>query len=302
MLAAARARLSSQEEGQPGQPDTLTAHFEYPRPTSAGPAIVAVEDVKLSARLATLHLTLWQGGLLAHAPWVDRSVSRRTLLAYTTHTNLRISTGITLQTGYEVSPAATLPSPLPTFEALEAGDTDDCWEESKRLTLSSGLWRFYIPRRGPLSPGVLDMWIHAASGERMTQDALPYVVDSAPSNLHTFLVAPEEVHKLLEVPRDRVGAAEGEKKKTTDDENQRAGLRFPTVLMNLEVKAALPEEGVEWLAVRVTSKQIKDGRFDLDVLVRGRNGELVALSQHMALILRVEKNTGKDGRLTTAVL
>lgn len=40
---------------------------------------------------------------------------------------------------------------------------------------------------------------------------------------------------------------------------------FPTVVMNLEAKAALPEDGVEWLAVQVTSKQIKDGRSDLDV-------------------------------------
>lgn len=69
---------------------------------------------------------------------------------------------------------------------------------------------------------------------------------------------------------------------------------FPTVVMNLEVKAALPEEGVEWLAMRVTSKQIKDGRFDLDVSVRDVDGELVALSHHVAMILSIERNTRKS--------
>ncbi|KAL9619768.1 MAG: hypothetical protein Q9160_005604 [Pyrenula sp. 1 TL-2023] len=300
MLAAARAHLSSH-----GQPDTLTAHFEYPRQTTAGAAIVAVEDIKLSSRLSTLHLTLWQGSFLADAPWIDRSVSRRTVLAYTTHTNLRTSTGITLPTGYEATRATALPSPLPAFEALETRGLDDCWEESKLLT-SSGLWRslrnwrFYIPRKGPLTPGVMDMWVHTASGEHIPQSALPYVVDSFPYNLHTFLVAPE-ARTFLEASQGGAGVA-GEKKKTTGEADQRPGLWFPTVLMNLEVKKALPEEGVEWLAVRVTSKQIKDGRFDLDVLVRDVGGELVALSHHVAMILSIERNTGNKRDAPKAIL
>lgn len=68
---------------------------------------------------------------------------------------------------------------------------------------------------------------------------------------------------------------------------------FPTVVMNLEVKMALPEAGVEWLAVRVTSKQIKDGKFDLDISVRDVDGELLALSHHVAMILSIERNTRK---------
>lgn len=64
--------------------------------------------------------------------------------------------------------------------------------------------------------------------------------------------------------------------------------------MNMEVKSALPEEGVEWLAVRITSKQIKDGRFDLEVSVRDVDGELIALSNHVAMILSIERNTRKS--------
>jgi hypothetical protein len=64
--------------------------------------------------------------------------------------------------------------------------------------------------------------------------------------------------------------------------------------MNLEVKKKLPEEGSEWLAMRVTSKQIRDGRFDLDVLIRDGEGELVALSHHVAMILSMGRNTKKQ--------
>lgn len=69
---------------------------------------------------------------------------------------------------------------------------------------------------------------------------------------------------------------------------------FPTIVMNLEVKKALPEEGVEWLAVRATSKQIKDGRFDFDVTIRDVDGDLVALSHHSSMILSMERNQAKS--------
>lgn len=179
MLAAASEHLSSRD-----QPDTLTAHFEYPSRTSPGPAIVKIEDVKIrSGQLSTLHLTLWQGGLTEEAPWTT-AASRRIILAYTTHTNLRTFTGITLPTGFEGTPAAENP-PLPDFGALKKGQ-DGAWEESKlpkparAAARSLQNWNFYVPRQGPLVPGVLDMWTRLSSGERITQSALPYVVDSFP--------------------------------------------------------------------------------------------------------------------------
>ncbi|RYP49936.1 hypothetical protein DL768_004472 [Monosporascus sp. mg162] len=135
MLAAASAHLSPR-----GQPDTLTAHFEFPGRTAVGPAIVVVEDVKLTGQLSTLHLTLWQDGLLSQAPWVTPSVSRRAVLAYTTHTNLRTFAGITLPTGYEAIAAAALP-PVPDFEALKTKNGDDNWEEPEAPKSSESVMR-----------------------------------------------------------------------------------------------------------------------------------------------------------------
>lgn len=163
------------------------------------------------------------------------------------------------------------------------------------LEHSLGNWNFYLPREGPLAPAVLDMWIRFASGEPITQAALPYVVDSFPYNLHTFLAAPELRKLLIEPPPKPTEDAEGARaaKEIREQDKQRATIWLPTVVMNLEAKRPLPDEGVEWLAVRVTSKQIKDGRFDLDVLVGDVDGTIVALSHHVAMILSIERNTGK---------
>jgi hypothetical protein len=105
MLAAARAYLTPR-----GQPDTLTAHFEYPNRTSAGPAIVVVDPVKLGRQLSTLQLTLWQGGLLSQAPWTTPAVSRRVVVAYATHTDLRSFEGLSLPTGFAKTAATELPA------------------------------------------------------------------------------------------------------------------------------------------------------------------------------------------------
>ena len=60
--------------------------------------------------------------------------------------------------------------------------------------------------------------------------------------------------------------------------------------MNLEVKKTLPPEGVEWLFVRVRPKQIKNGRMDLEVVILDEQGDIVALSQHVCLILDAARN------------
>ncbi|KAI2618394.1 thioesterase family protein [Hypoxylon sp. NC1633] len=288
MLAATRAHVASRN-----QPDTLTAHFEFPGRTAAGPAIITIDDVKLSRQLSTVHITLWGGGLVIHAPWTTPSVSRRVVLAYATNINFGTFSGISMPTGFESTPAAALP-PLPDFATLKAKDKDGAGEEVKmpraaaQVQRSLQNWKFYESREGALTPGVLDMWIRTAGGERIGQGALAYVVDSFPFNLHTFIAAQEE-------PAD---ARKGEQREKSQE---RATMWFPTVVMNLEVKTVLPEEGVEWLAVRITSKQVKDGKFDLEVVVRDTEGEMVALSHHVAMTVSLERNTGEKGSSKSAL-
>jgi len=71
---------------------------------------------------------------------------------------------------------------------------------------------------------------------------------------------------------------------------------YPTVVLNLDIKKALPEEGVEWLFSRSRSKVIKNGRFDIEVVILDQFGELVALSHHVTLILGVDRNMAERSR------
>lgn len=261
-----------------------------------GPAIITAEDIKLGAQLSTIHLTLWQGGLLPEAPWITRGVSRRTVLGYATLANLRAMSGITLETGWQVSPAAALPSPVPDFDALNASKGGDrFWEEQVtppgKMLRSLHNWRFFLPRGGTIEPGVVDMWVCRSNREPVTQAGLAYLVDSFPYNVHMWLMSPG-LRALLQTPRE----GGGERVKNAHKKNdERAGLWFPTVVMNLEVKTAMPEEGLDWFAVRVQSKLIKDGKFDTDVMVRDKNGEVLALSQSVSMIVSMERNTARKG-------
>jgi hypothetical protein len=73
----------------------------------------------------------------------------------------------------------------------------------------------------------------------------------------------------------------------------RAKFWYPTLLLNLDIKKSLPEEGVEWLFVRVDTKQIKNGRMDIDVVILDEAGEIVALSQHVSLAVGSERNVAE---------
>jgi acyl-CoA thioesterase FadM len=78
--------------------------------------------------------------------------------------------------------------------------------------------------------------------------------------------------------------------KTKGGSTKPARFWYPTVLLNIDFKKPLPEEGVEWLFVRVDTKQIKNGRMDLEVVILDEGGDIVALSQHVALAVGSERN------------
>lgn len=155
-------------------------------------------------------------------------------------------------------------------------------------------WKFFLPRADVdlPTPGSVDIWVCRADGRRIPREALPYVADAFPFEIHQYFAAPE-LRKMLLAPRQQGDKLPKEAEEVQVKSETRVGLWFPTVTMNMEVKKELPAEGVEWLAVRVMARQIKDGRFDIDVLIRDVEGEVVALSQQTALILSMERNTAK---------
>jgi hypothetical protein len=65
---------------------------------------------------------------------------------------------------------------------------------------------------------------------------------------------------------------------------------YPTLLLNMDIKKLLPEEGVEWLFLRAITKQVKNGRMDIDITIADEHGEIVALSHHIAFAVDVSRN------------
>jgi len=62
------------------------------------------------------------------------------------------------------------------------------------------------------------------------------------------------------------------------------------VLLNLDFKKVIPDEGLEWLFVRVAAKQIRNGRMDLEIVILDAEGDIIALSHHVALALSSDRN------------
>lgn len=60
--------------------------------------------------------------------------------------------------------------------------------------------------------------------------------------------------------------------------------------MNVDIKKALPAEGVEWLHLQAQVRKVENGRFDVDIVVLDREGDIVALSTQVALMLPAARN------------
>lgn len=253
--------LSSQK-----QPHTIALHLDFLRRTESGPAKFTVKDTKLGRQTSIIHISLSQG-------------NREEVVGYLTNSNLITEAGVTFKTNYVLNPP-----PPPVDLSLMVSHQDDNWApvpempfaSFRRATLKTD---FYFPRQGQRTRSSADEWIRLANGEKWTNSSLGYVCDMWPMPVEAFL------HD--QNPYD-VSTIEGGK-----DKLKPTKLWYPTLLLNLDVKKALPDEGVEWLFVRVEAKQIMNGRMDLEIVIMDEGGELVALSHHVAFAIGAERNTAK---------
>lgn len=265
LLEAAHTHLLSRR-----QPDTLTAHFEFLNRTEAGPAVIVVQDVKVGRQLSVLHLTLYQRGLLPKAPWITPGKSRKELVAYVTNGDIASEQGVSAPTSF----FPLLPAVQPVDLTALARGEDKHWY---RMPIPEGPFgriralknmEYYAPRAGQPERSRADLWVRLVGGGRFANASLGYVADAWPYIVEQYRPPFPETAPF------RFDQA----------------FWYPTVVLNLEAKKQLPAEGVEWLALRVTSKQIKNGRLDVEVAIMDASGELVALSQHVNMVLDASRN------------
>jgi len=244
------------------QPHTIAVHLDFLRRTSPGPALFTVKDTKLGRQASVIHVTLSQGG-------------REEVLGSLTQGNIIAEEGVTFNTNYTLDPA-----PLPVDLERLAEDQDENWARVQGMPFASfrkATQRtiFHFPRKGQRSRSSADEWVKLASGEEWTNASIGYLSDMWPMPVEAFL--------SKENPYDV--STKKEKKETGP-----ARFWYPTLLLNLDVKKSLPEEGVSWLLVRVQSKMIRNGRLDIEVVIMDEEGNIVALSHHIAFALPVERN------------
>lgn len=194
-----------------------------------------------------------------------------------TQSNLLSESGVTFSTGY-----ALLPPPPPVDLKRLTSDEDEHWLRKGDLPFANfrkatKKTEFHFPREETKRQSFSDAWIRLKNGEKWTNVSLGYVADmfAMPVEIHLEQAKPYEPH--------------------TPGKSEASPARFwyPTVLLNLDVKKALPEEGVEWLFSRTTAKQIKNGRMDVELVVLDEAGDMVALSHHIALAVGAERNLAK---------
>lgn len=257
------------------QPHTVTLHLDFLRRTQVGPATFVVKDVKLGRQTSVVHVTLLQDG-------------REEVVGYITNSNIATEEGVSFSTAWKLQPAPKS-ADLSKFEA----DEDSNWGERKRWPFSDFRKatlnvRSWFPRAGQPASGVIDEWLSLKNGENWTNESLGSVVDTFPQVIETYVLG------------DDPYSIDNEKSAESKDGKKSGGVGFwyPTVLLNLDVKKALPKEGVKYLFVRLQAKQIKNGRFDLEIVVLDEGGDLVALSHHVCFAVNAARNTAARRTVT----
>jgi hypothetical protein len=260
----------------------MALHLDFLRRTQVGPALFTVRDTKLGRQTSVIHVTLSQPTDPATLPPYTPSSAREEVVGYITNGNFAAEAGISLPTDFALSP---LSPPRPADFARLRADLDHHWARQPpnpfaKFRKAATKVVTYVPRRGQAARSLADEWLCFKNGERFSAVSLGLVCDMWPMVV--------EAYRELPIPLDASASSSN-----PGAMRRRVTYWYPTLLLNLEIKKILPPDGVEWLFVRVQAKQIKNGRMDLEVVIMDQEGDIVALSHHVALILGADRNTGQ---------
>ncbi|EDU41805.1 thioesterase family protein [Pyrenophora tritici-repentis] len=186
---------------------------------------------------------------------------RQEIIAYVTNSNMDVETGFTFDTQYKPSP------PIPSVDLAKLEKNEDpTWALYPKMPFAkfrkaTSKVKFHFPRNGQVARSTADEWICFSDGSNFTDSSIGFVSDMFPQMVENFR-----------------------------DKNQ-GPFWYPTLLLNLDVKKALPPQGVKWLQIRVEIKKVQNGRMDLEVWVYDAYGDLVALSHHVGFVMDASRNT-----------
>ena len=194
------------------------------------------------------------------------------------------------------------PEPAPVALAKLAYDADPHWvgytipwhPESFLKPITH--FRFFSPIKAPPHKHITDVWMRFNCPEdRFTNEMLGAVADHwhrMPENYRS-----DSVWNNAKLPANALRAAA----KGTNIKGYSTVFAYPTLSMHLEIKKSLPPQGAQWLFVRARATEIKNGRFDAEIIILNADSELVALAHQVCFVLnsaqKVDEGTKVAGKL-----
>ncbi|KAL2837010.1 thioesterase-like superfamily-domain-containing protein [Aspergillus pseudoustus] len=302
---ARKAAAASNKGGKPVLPqEPIALQITFQRRTFAGPAVLTVQEIKRGARVSTIHVTLSQARDEAAASTKspdDNKDLEVKVLAYITLSPPEAEEGPAVRGPWDLSPAAA-PGSLAgggiDFKVLAETGRDGEWEigpvaaptlhAAKHLRAygpAATLKPKTVTERAMQMVEQLSQFAPGGRVARWTNEAVMYLVD----------IFPAALDRMGAMEATRVLRATGTRTETGSDEKvaPAAGLVqfwYPTVTMNIDLKSRLPAAGVEWLHSRVVTRMVRGSRADLEVLILDQEGELVATSTQVALVVDPARN------------
>ncbi|KAL4933622.1 thioesterase family protein [Aspergillus undulatus] len=286
-FATAHADLYNREPATP-----ISMHLTFLRRTAAGPATLRVTDMKLGKRTSSIHVELLQRkdaspsqsqSSQAHGDEKDMEVK---VGGYITVSPESAEVGVSSKTEWELHPEPVSGSGaggVVNLHRLGEIGRDLAWAKfdapfSEFRKASTQVELYGIdPLKRKRKNGIVDQWARLRpSGQvtRWSNEGVVFLTDMFPMALDGFDTMAS-------------GAEDGNGGGPT------AQYWFPTVTLSIDLKKRLPRAGEEWLYSRVVTREVRDGRTDLDVTILDEKGEVVALSTQIGLVVSASRNIGK---------
>ncbi|KAL4880019.1 thioesterase-like superfamily-domain-containing protein [Aspergillus karnatakaensis] len=278
-------------KGEPATP--ISMHLTFLRRTASGPATLRVNDTKLGKRTSSLHVELLQAKDPNKAEQEGEEGMEVKVAGYITVSPASAEVGVSSKTDWElfpkVAPGSEAGGEVDFINLAETGrdghwaKLDPPFSEFRRATTQVELYNIDpVEKRNLRQNGIGDQWARLRPEGKVTRwsnEGVIFLTDMFPMALDVF-----------DAIASGADAESGGKGPT-------AKYWFPTVTLSIDLKKRLPENGEEWLYSRVVTKEVCNGRTDLDVTILNAKKEIVALSTQIGLVVSASRNIGKRARI-----
>lgn len=154
---------------------------------------------------------------------------------------------------------------------------------------------FSIEKTPCADKSITQMWLGLTNpNQRWTMDLLPIGCDMYVPALENFYDSDRNVQAFARQ------AQEWAKHGMTDQTEWRQPRWYTTVNMTVDVKRALPREGVKWLFTRMKTNEVVDGRLDVQGQIWDDGGNLIALAQYVWFVVETSRavvtRAAKEGK------